>query len=154
MKKNTVILICFISVLSMFGCMDKNIIVEKTAEHINLIETSEYGHISLEFESLTGEDIRSFEVKKDKIYDFEYKYLITKASLKIQFKNSKDELIEEIILDSDEYFNELKKLKEENQNDSIQLIEIGRPIRLSSNDGEIKVYFIGDETEGKISIEW
>ena len=150
MKKLMIILI--IAMILLTGCADKSLDYESMANHVDLVEESEYGNVSLEFSELDGENIRSFESKKGKEYKFDYDYLITEGSLTIQFRDNKDNILEEFVLDESEYINALESLKKDNE--TAALHGIGSSISVKANDGRIKIALIGEKAKGKFKIVW
>lgn len=100
------IIICFFVVVFFVGCSSRNTLeFENISNHIDITEDSKYGKIMMEFSMLDGENIRTFSAKQGKIYKFDYKYLIKEGTIRLQFRDSKDDIITEIILSEDGYKN-------------------------------------------------
>ncbi len=151
------ILYIFLICLLVTSCssIDKEIKIESMANHKNIKEELEYRSIKMEFELLDGEDIRSFEVKKNKSYKFDIEYVITEGTLTLEFRDSKNNKIKEIVITDSEYKNEVELLKKKNPETSdIQIYAFGTNLRLKSSDNQIKIVLIGDNAKGKISINW
>lgn len=150
MKKIMIVLIVAMFLLT--GCAEETLKYESMANHVDLVEESEYGSISLEFSELDGENIRSFESKKGQDYKFDYDYLITEGSLTIEFRDSKDNILEEFVLDESEYINALESLKEDNE--TAALHGIGSSISVKASDDKIKIVIVGEKAKGKFKIVW
>lgn len=154
-KIKYVLCILFISVLAV-GCsiFNKEIKVESMANHKNIKEDLKYGNFKIEFDLLDGVDIRSFEVRKNKIYNFKIEYGVTSGELILEFRDSKNNKLKEINL-SEEYNTGLKQLKEENKDaGDVHLGSIGTILDLKSDDNQIKIVLKGKNAKGKINIEW
>jgi adenylate cyclase len=152
MMKKIIFIVILVGVI-FTGCAKKTIEYESIANHVDLVEESEYGSISLEFSELDGENIRSFKSKKRKEYKFDYEYLITEGSLTIEFRDSKDNIIETFVLDESEYVDALESLKKD-PGETVTLHEIGSFISVKSSDSRIKIALIGEKAKGKIKIVW
>ncbi|QSX04680.1 hypothetical protein JYG23_08150 [Sedimentibacter sp. zth1] len=151
-----VLYILLISVL-VTGCsvIDKEIKIESIANHKEIKEDLEYGNIKMEFELLDGEDIRSFVVKKNKSYKFDIEYIITEGTLTLEFRDSKNNKLEEIVITEEEYKSELEKLKKENpESGNTQIYTFGTTLNLKSSDNQMKIVLKGENAKGKINIEW
>lgn len=136
----------FVFIFILFtGCSRNTLEIESIANHKDIVEDSEYGKIIMEFSELDGEDIRSFSAKQGKIYKFEYKYLITEGTIALQFRDSKDNVITEIILSEDEY---------KDSEGKVEMHEFGGNVEVKSSDQKIKIVIIGKEAKGKINITW
>ena len=152
MKKYRIIMFIMVMIL-MTACGQENLTYESIANHVDLVEVSEYGNVSLEFSELDGENIRSFKSKKGKEYKFDYDYLITEGSLTIEFRDSKDNILEEFELDESEYIIALESLKKDH-GETAALHEIGSFITVKASDDKIKIALIGEKAKGKIKIVW
>jgi hypothetical protein len=135
------------------GCSRNTLEFENIASHKDIVEESEYGKIKMEFSKLDGEDIRSFNTKQGKTYKFGYKYLITEGAIVLQFRDSKDNIITEIILSEDDY-KDAKKETEKDDGGQVKIHEFGSNIKVKSSDQKIKIAIIGKEASGKIKITW
>lgn len=102
---------------------------------------------------LDGENIRTFSAKQGKIYKFDYKYLIKEGTIRLQFRDSKDDIITEIILSEDGYKNAKKEI-EKDAEEKVEIHEFGGNIKIKSRDQKIKIAIIGEKARGKISITW
>ena len=152
MKKYRIIIFIMVMIL-ITACGQENLTYESVANHVDLVEESEYGSISLEFSELDGENIRSFESKKGKEYKFDYDYLITEGSLTIEFRDSKDNILEEFVLDESEYINALESLKKDH-GETAALHGIGSSISVKASDDKIKIAIVGEKAKGKFKIAW
>lgn len=147
------IIILLLTILMLTGCENKTLEISSIADHTGLVENSKYGEINMEFSNLDGEDIRSFSSKKGKKYEFNYNYLIKEGNLTIQFRDSEDNIIEEIDISEDEYIKALEQLESENDG-PVQLYEFCKTTGIESSDNKIKIALIGDNAKGKIQLTW
>ncbi|MCT4542425.1 MAG: nucleotidyltransferase domain-containing protein [Vallitalea sp.] len=143
MRLKKIISCFFICILIFTACSRKSLEFESIANHVNVVEESEYGKIKMEFSKLDGEDIRSFSAKEGKTYAFEYAYLITEGTIELQFRDSQDNVITKITLSEDEYKEAKKELKKDND---VEVYEFGSTIQVKSNDKKIKIAIIGKDS--------
>ncbi len=154
MKKRIVLLYCIaIIFVVLTGCNKKTLQIESLTNHKETIEESEYGKISMEFSLLDGEDIRSFTAKKGEKYTFDYEYLIMEGTVTLQFRDSKDNIISQIILSDEEYKTEMKRSEKESDGE-VNLHLFGSNISIISNDDKIKIAIIGKDAKGKLELSW
>lgn len=154
MKKNFFILLVLLAAMVVLsGCAKKEIVYEGMAEHKDLIEETEYGNIRMSFSRLNGSDIRTFESKPDKVYAFKYTYLITEGFISLQFRDSMDNVLEEILLSSEDYETEKNKLPG-GQEGRANIQEFGSQRSVKSTDKAIKIVINGNEAKGHFNITW
>ncbi|MCT4544484.1 MAG: hypothetical protein N4A63_13135 [Vallitalea sp.] len=140
-------------ILIFTACSKKSLEFESIANHVNVVEESEYGKIKMEFAKLDGEDIRSFSSKEGKIYAFKYSYLIAEGTIELQFRDSQDNVITKITLSEDEYKEAKKDLKKDSDGE-VEVYEFGSTIHVKSSDKKIKIAIIGKDAKGNINITW
>ncbi|QUI24113.1 hypothetical protein HZI73_18235 [Vallitalea pronyensis] len=151
LQKAIICLLVFMIVLT--GCRKETLEFEAFANHMGLVEESEYGKIMMEFSKLDGEDIRSFSTQEGKKYEFQYNYLITEGAIEVQFRDSQGNVITSINLSEDEYKEEKESLQEES-NGPVEIHEFCRVISVKSRDKRIKIALIGKEAKGNFNITW
>jgi|GEM_PF-2761895 len=149
------VILCFLIVfIFSVGCSSKATLeFDSIADHKDVVEESEYGKISMEFLTLDGENIRSFSAKPDKVYEFDYDYLVTKGNIKLQFRDSDDHIINEIVLSEEEYISAKEEIEKETEG-AVEVHEFGRSVKVKSRDHRLKIYIIGSEASGKLNIIW
>ncbi|MBS7528771.1 hypothetical protein KHM83_19065 [Fusibacter paucivorans] len=135
------------------SCSKPNIEFESMAEHTSLEEETQYGNMALTFSNLNGEAIRSFKSRTGKAYTFSYNYLITEGALKLQFRDSQDNVLSELAFSEETYQTAIDSLQEENEGE-VNIIEIGSNVTIESADEKIKIVLIGNNAKGKIQITW
>ncbi|PKM66202.1 MAG: hypothetical protein CVU95_12790 [Firmicutes bacterium HGW-Firmicutes-2] len=151
-KCRYVAVMCLI-VVSIVGCTKREIDYESIADHKNFVESTEYGNINMEFSLLNGNDIRSFDSKRGKEYQFDYEYLVTEGSILLQFRDSEDKIIDEVLLTEDEYLDAVYNLESEHEGE-VNLYKFGSNITIDSKDEKIKIVISGDNAKGRINISW
>ena len=139
--------------ISLVGCSNKEINYESTAQHKDLFEETEYGSINMTFALLNGDDIRAFHTKPGEKYEFNYTYLITEGFIALQFRDSEDNVLEEISLSGEQYKSEKLKLESEHDG-SVNIDEFGSMTTIISKDNEIKIVISGKDAKGKLHIKW
>lgn len=148
-KKLILAILVFVSMLAFFGCSHKELTYEKTAKHDNVVEDSSYGNINMTFKKLDGEDIRAFETKPGRNYEFEYSYSITDGDIKIMFTDSKGDILAQTKWSSEAE----KKLKAE-KGESAKLNGSGGILEVESSDNKIRIVISGRSSSGEVKIEW
>ena len=139
--------------ISLIGCSNKEIYYESMAQHNELIEETEYGSINMTFSLLNGDDIRTFNAKAGKKYVFNYSYLITGGLISLQFLDSEDNVLDEILLSSDEYESEKAKLENEHEG-AVNIDEFVSMTSITSKDDKIKILISGKDAKGKLLVKW
>lgn len=153
LKKIRSYLVLLVTLFGLVGCTNREINYENLAQHKDLVEETDYGNISMSFSLLNGDDIRTFHTRPGKKYNFEYTYLITEGSILLQFRDSEDNVLDEVLLSDEEY--KLEKTKLESENDgSVNIYEFGSLTRIYSRDVEIKIVISGINAKGKLSVKW
>lgn len=144
-KKVFIITISIIVALAgLSACTKKSLEYEKIAIHEDMIEDSAYGKIDMKFKNMNGADIRSFKAEKGEIYEFNYKYQAESGDIRIQFADSKGNIL-----------GHLPDGSETKQNkDNIHIGEIGGIIEVESPDEQMKIIITGNNAEGYINITW
>jgi hypothetical protein len=135
-------------ILSFTGCIKKELIFEKYANHINVVEDSRYGKIKMNFDKLDGEDIRSFKAIEGKKYEFEYEYNISSGDIKIVITNSNN-----IILAESKWKTKLEHDIMKDTDDPINVDGSGGVLGINSIDDKIRIVIIGKEATGDLKIE-
>ncbi len=153
MKKIIYLFAIYTTVL-LVGCASKQVEIESFAYHDNLVEDTEDGHMSLDFDELDGTDTRVFHVKEDKLYNMQFDYSIEFGDIDIQIRNGKDELLYEKSDFSESTEELMKGLASEYQDVTINIWEQGELVKICSEDGIIKISVIGDHAKGFISFDW
>ncbi len=138
---------------SLVGCSNKEINYESMAQHKDLFEETEYGSINMIFSLLNGDNIRTFHTKPGKKYEFNYAYLIEEGFIALQFRDSEDNVLDEISLSAEEYKSEKSKLESEHDG-SVNINEFGSMTTIMSKDDEIKIVISGKDAKGKLHIKW
>ena len=139
--------------ISFVGCSNKEIRYESMAQHDELFEETEYGSINMNFSLLNGDDIRTFQTKPGEEHEFNYTYLITEGIISLQFRDSEDNVLEEISLSAEEYRSGMLKLESEHDGE-VNIHEFGSMTTITSKDHEVRIVISGKDAKGKLHIEW
>lgn len=145
-------IICFIVLLiaSVFtGCAKGHLIYEKRANYTDIVEDSAYGKIKMNFDKLDGEDIRSFQTQKGKMYEFTYDYNISYGDIKIIITDSKEN-----ILAQTKWNNELERDIKKNKGETAKVNGSGGVLKITSTDDKIRIVIAAKEASGSLSIKW
>ncbi len=148
-KRIVIGFLVFLVTVTFVGCANKELIYEKFANHTNVVEDSTYGKIKIDFDTLDGENVRAFEAKIGKVYEFKYEYNILNGDIKIIITDSKENILGQTKWNSEEE-QDIKK----DEGETVKVNGSGGVIKVRSVDGKIRIVVDGKEASGNLKIEW